>query len=324
MAHEDFIKIRNLEESPEECFQGFFGSSSSGGGEIPTAPGQPWIPEFPGEPPITPIEPGGSPATQREKAAFDMKSAWNAQKKLTGTLINFMAALDPGENTEAGNIITDYVSLLEASKSFSASLDAFAVNRDALAELPVILAGIDRKPSKELIKLDEDVDTLFTAFNTWIDVGMAALYGKETAQTAVDEAKKKLAAAMSEGEVAAAEAEVAAAEEGLVIAEAAVTEADSQLPSVIPIIDTIDIELLIGAIVTMNPVAIAIIIGKYILKTLLNILIRWVQGKLPSKQPAVADLQPIINALRDIALQEKTIGFGDNMSLHTKAEVLEF
>lgn len=327
MAYEDFIRIRALEDSNDECFQGIgYSDSADGGGDggFPTAPGLPVDPGLPYEPPLTPISPGGMPVTPAEKKAFDLKETWKAQQKLTGTIISFMDALEPGGNTAAGNIITDYVVLLETSKAFSASLDAFRVNREALAELPVILNAIDRKPSKELIDLDEKTDNLFKKFNTWIDAGMSALYTKETAQAAVDAAKLQLAAATTEGEVTAAEAELLTSEAELAAADNAVLAADSQLPAVIPIIDTLDISLLIGAIATLNPAAIAIIVGKVILKTLLSFLIRWIEGKLTGKKPAVADLQPIVDALRDIAIQEKTISFGDNMSLHTKAEVLNY
>jgi hypothetical protein len=325
MAHEDFIKIRNLEESPEECFQGFFGSSSSGGGEMPTAHGQPWIPEFPGEPPITPIEPGGSPATQQEKAAFDMKSAWNAQKKLTGTMINFMDALDPGENTAAGNIITDYVSLLDSSKAFSASLEAFSISRDTLAELASVLAAIDRKPSKELIDIVDTTDGLFGMFKDWLDSGLDAVFNHSTAAEAVIAAQKVLAAAQTEEEVVLATAEVALVEQDESTAWGLVESVVGTLPAVISIIDKLDLAALIGNVVKLNPTALALIAGKFLAKVALDWFVQWLQDKVTRKNPIpTCDLQPIINALRDIALQEKTIGFGDNMSLHTKAEVLNY
>jgi hypothetical protein len=324
LNHSEYIRIRNLEDSKLECFTGLWndayatngGAGGGGGGNsiVPGAPAQP----------IEPISPGEIPVTPAEKKAFDLKAAWTAQQKLIGTLVNFLSSLEPGANTEAGNLVADYAHLLETTKSFSASLDAFQVNREALAELPVILNAIDRKPSKELIAFDEKTDDLFTKFNTWIDAGMSALYTKETAQAAVDAAKLQLAAATTEGEVTTAEAELLTSEAELAAADNAVLAADSQLPAVIPIIDTLDISLLIGAIATLNPAAIAVIVGKIILKTLLSFLIRWVEGKLTGKKPAVADLQPIVDALRDIAIQEKTISFGDNASLHTKAEVLQF
>jgi len=324
MAHEDFIRVRNLEDSDTECFQGFgCFSSGDGGGSLPTAPGLPGIPAFPGEPPMAPISPGGAPVTQSEKKAFDLKNAWKAQQKLTGTMIDFLDGLDPGDNIAVGNLIADYLGLLEATKGFSASLDAFQVSRDALAEFPQILRAIDRKPSAELIQLDKDTDDLFKKFSSWLDAGMEALYGKETAQTKVEAAKQQLAAATSDEEVMAANAAIETANAELFTAEEAAAAADRQLPAVIPIIDTLDISLLIGAIATLNPAAIAVFAGKFLLKTLLNIIIRWVEGKLTGRKPT-QDLQPIVDALRDLALQDATIKFGDNAALHIKAALLEY
>jgi hypothetical protein len=67
-----------------------------------------------------------------------------------------------------------------------------------------------------------------------------------------------------------------------------------------------------------------IILIKAIVPLAIDYLVRWVTGRLPGRKPEVQDLQKIVDALHDLALQEKTISFGDNASLHTKAEVLMF
>ena len=123
--HLDFIRIKNLEDADTEIFQGLGSSSGVTGsiGGVVTEPPIALPPPF--SQPIEPIAPGEKPVTSIEKKAFDMKAAWSAQQRVTGAIINFLSSLEPGENTDAGNIVNDYISLLDATKSFSASLRRF-------------------------------------------------------------------------------------------------------------------------------------------------------------------------------------------------------
>ena len=327
MAYEDFIRIRALEDSNDECFQGIGCSANAvGGGDggFPTAPGIPIEPGLPYGPPLTPISPGGMPVTPAEKKAFDLKNAWIAQQNLTGTLISFMDALEPGKNIGAQNIIADYISLLTASKSFSASLDAFQVSRDTLAELASVLSAIDRKPPKELIDIVDTTDGLFGMFQTWLNSGLDAVVGHNDAVSAVVAAKQALAAAQTKEEVATATAELALVERGEITAWGVVEAVAGTLPAVIGIVDKLDLTNLIGGVVKMNPTALALIAGKFLAKVALDWFVQWLQDKVSGKEPCCPDFQPIVNALQDIAIQEKTISFGDNASLHTKAEVLQY
>lgn len=323
MNHEDFIRIRNLEEADTECFQGIGAAISiNAGGTLPT-PAAP-TPLTPETPPLEPLAPGEKPVTPAEKKAFDLKNAWAAQQKLTGTLINFLSELEAGADTDAGNIVTDYIRLLEATKSFSASLDAFNVNRDALAELPMIWHTLDRQPSKDMVKFVEEADAYAGKLETWFENGLTALYDRDTAIEAIDAAKTLLSAANTEAETTAAQAALDAANAQLTTAEGEMTANESQLPVETLPQKMVALMVLARAVMTGNWMLVGVTLVRIVVPLLIDYLAKWISGKLPGKQPTPQDLQPIVDALRDIALKDATIKFGDNAALHLQARLLEY
>ena len=325
--HLDLIRIKNLEDADTEIFQGL-GSSGGGGGGIP-APGQPPIslpPEF--TKPIEQITPGGQPVTSGEKKAFDMKAAWSAQQRVTGAIINFLSSLEPGENTDAGNIVNDYISLLDATKSFSASLDAFEVNRSALSELPMIWDTLNRQPSKDVTKWIDDAETWGQSLATWWEDGLGALYDKNEALNAIDAAKALLADATTEGEVSAAESALSTAEGNLAAAEILVTAAQGELPGDgdSPMPGLIELITIARALMTGNFVLVAIVLLKIAIPLGIDFIVKWIGGKLPNRKtpPTQDELHKIAEAIQDVALKDTIIKFGDNASLHIKGQLLEY
>lgn len=257
--------------------------------------------------------------------AIELDKVTAAQQRLTATLTDFLSSLEPGKNTEAGRIITNFAHLLDLTNQLSPSLTGLGVLRKTLAELPVILSTIDRSPSKEEIDFLKEADTYATKFETFFSAGMTALYDKETAESALEAAKQLLAAAITEEDVTAANAAVTAAEGQVTAAEGEMTAAQNQLP-----IDTLPqkmvaLMLIIRAVMRQDFLAVGIILIRVFIPILIDYIVKWVGGKLPGKKPpTIGDLQPIVDALHDLALKETTLRFGDDASLHTKAGVLEF
>lgn len=324
MNHEDYIRIYNLEGPQTEVFRGLVARGSSvtsggSGGTVPTpTEGEPVTP------PLEPIAPGEKPVTPAEKKAFDLKAAWTAQQKLTGTIINFLSALDPGKNTDAGNIITDYVSLLDAAKQFSPSLEAFGVSRDALGQLPGIWDTLNRQPSKEEVEFVQAADSYATALETWFHGGLTALYNKETAETAIAAAQAALSAANTDAEAVAAQAALNAANAQLDTAEGSMAANESQLPVETLPQKMVALMVLARAVMTGNWPLVGVTLIRIVVPLAIDYLARWIGGKLPGKKPTTTDLQPIVDALRDLALKSTTIQFGDNSALHVDAELLEY
>jgi len=324
--HLDFIRIRNLEDADSEVFEGIGGGVSTTPGG--TAPGGtlPTPIDTPVSLPVEPVTPGGPPVTPAEKKAFDLKSAWTAQQALTGTLINFLSALEPGANTDAGNLVTDYIRLLEATKGFSASLDAFGINRDALAELPMIWATLNRQPSKELTNWIKDADTWGKSLETWFKDGIGALYDRDAAQADIDAANALLASAQTEEEVAAANAALTAANAKMTAASGEMAAAAGELPgnAASPIPGLVELITIARAMMTGDFVLVGIVLIRIAVPLGIDWLVKWIGGKLPGKKPTEQDVQPIVDALRDLALKDTRIRFGDHFEIYEKAEILQY
>jgi hypothetical protein len=311
--HLDYIRIKNLEDADTEVFQGIASSISGGGGGIPLPPPveQPISIPQPYTPPIEPTAPGEKPVTQAEKKAFDLKSAWAAQQRLINTLINYLSSLSPGDNTDARGIVSDYIALLEATKAFSPSLDAFSINREALSELHLIWDTLDRQPSVEEIEWSRNLITIGDTLETWVCNAIDAHTSTLVARAALDEATTPEAQA--------------AAQTTLGLAEADETRISSDLPAVI-IPNLPDLVKGIIAVFAGNwSLALGVLV-RIVVKIGVSAIIRFLKRKLmlppPGENIDKTDIKKIISALEDIALKDAVIKYGDNAEFHAKGQLL--
>jgi hypothetical protein len=175
--HLDFIRIRNLEDSDSEVFEGIgaSGTSTGTGGTLP-----------------------------EKQAAYDLSKVWAAQQKFTATLMSYLNKLDPGQNGDAESLVSDYVNLLTAANGLDSSLTAYDLSTKAILELPVLWETLNRNPSKEMVQWMNEADTFSANLEQWFEDEL-------TAQAAKQDAKDALAAATTDEERAAAQAAITAA-----------------------------------------------------------------------------------------------------------------
>lgn len=305
--HLSFIRIRNLADSDSEVFQGI-GAAASTAASTAAENGAGTLPPTPAE----------------EKQAYDISSAWEAQNQFSKTLISFLSALDPGQNTDAGSLVTDFVSLLEATQQLDASVTAFDIQRAVLGELPVIWQTLNRVTPQETTTYLTELDGAVDGLVTWFEGALTNLAAHEAAETAVTEAETQLSAAATEEAATAAQTALTNAQTALATAESNMAAAENNLPA--PIINLPEkmtaIVLLTRAIMTGNVAVIAVTLVRIGLPLLIKYLAKWMSGKLPGSQPKAQDLQPIVDALRDLALKDTTIRFGDHIEIHEKAAML--
>jgi hypothetical protein len=299
--HLSFLRIRGLAENDTEVFQGI-GAAYSTAAEN-AADAQP-------------------PTPEAEKETFDLGNAWEAQNQFSKTLIGFLASLDPGQNTDAGSIVSDFVSLLEVTQELDASVDAFNIQRAVLGELPVIWQTLNRLPSKEEVEFVQEADKYAESLETWFEHGLTALYDRDTAMDAIDAAKALLSAATTEAETATAQTALDAANAKLETAEGDITANERQLP-----VDTLPqkmvaLMVLARAVMTGNWMLVGVTLVRIAVPLLIDYIAKWIGGKLPGRKPQAKDLQPIVDALRDLALKDTKLQFGDHIEIHEKAAIL--
>jgi hypothetical protein len=322
--HLDLIRIKNLEDSQEEAFQGMgatgaeaqHGSASgSFGGSVGTGT----------VPTSTEIEKSGGTVSPTQ-AAYDLKQVWAAQQRFTSTLISYLNRLDPGQNGDAGSIITDYINLLSTANSLSSSTTAFDLSTKAALELSIVWDTLNRQQPKEIQKWIESTKAARETIKSSWAAGLDALGVKNAALDALDVANAALRDAQTEEEIQIAQANVATAQVNLTTAENGLAVIDTTGDSLSNLVGTgFDLVTLARALMTGNPALIAASLAEIFLPMAIHWVIEWIQGKV-TRKPAdpAGDLQKVIEAIQDLALKEGVLKLGDNMELYTKAQALKY
>lgn len=293
----DFIRIRNLDDSDAEVFTGVDGSGSS-------------------------TTSSGSTVTSTTTATLDVAQVWAAQKTFAATLYDFLDALEPGSNTDAGNVITAYLALLQQTSQLAASVDAITIQAKALDELQVVWDTLNRLPSQEDVDFVKDIDTYATQLETWFSSGLTALYNRDTALDAVAAAKAAVAAAATEAALTTANTDLATAQADLSTAEAQMTANESQLP-----VDSVPQKLvailtLARAVMSGNWMLVGVTLIRIVVPLGIDYLAKWIGGKLPGRQPTTQDLQPVVTALKALQYNDEEIDF-DAFRVYLRGKVVE-
>lgn len=325
-THLDMIRIHGLEDAETEVFQGV--SMPLSGGSSPSA-GVPAV--TPGITPGVDDSVGGVVPSQQaaeKQATFDLGKVWSAQQRFAGTLISYLSKLDPGQNSDAESVVSDFINLLKSVNGLKSSTTAYDLSTKATMQLPLIWDTLSRQQPKELTKWIDDTETWGKSLETWWKDGLGALYAKDEAEDAIAAAQIALSDATTPEEAQAAQTALENAQTALANAQGMMTTAEGELPGGggSPPTGLIELITIARALMTGNFVLVGIVLIRIAVPLAIDFLVKWIGGKLPGRKtpPTQAELQKIADAVEDVALKSAILKFGDNAMLDVKGNLLHY
>jgi hypothetical protein len=299
--HLSYIRIRGLEDSDTEVFQGSGASSGA---------------------------PGNTGTLPEKEAAYDLGTVWAAQKKFTATLIAYLNKLDPGQNGDWESILSDYVNVLNAANGLASSTTAYDLSTKAVAELPIIWQTIDRQPSKEMATWTQDAETFAGTLENWYKTAVKARHDYDDATDALEVAQQQLADAETQAEIDAANAAIIAAQTKVDAANAEMTAAanagddsgrgltrDPGLPVDSTFGKLVAIGVLARALATGNVMLIGVTLIRIFVPVIIDLGVDWLMKKLPGSKkqdlvPVVKEMERMVTALEALKYNDEEIDFG--------------
>ncbi len=137
-THLDFIRIRYLEDSQNEVFQGI-GASASVGNTTPAT-------------------------TQEKQAAVDIKAIWDTQQAMVSKFAKYLGVFSgSGTHNEFDGVLENYIASLTAYSTAKPSIDLLASQRELIKFVKPLMESID---ASGLIKNLSDV---LDPYKTWFN-----------------------------------------------------------------------------------------------------------------------------------------------------------